>query len=87
MRDKPFTVATLLERVRAAHELEDVTSKSPVAVVNYANKQQRNAWDKGKTKPTIKKKQLGLCSKSGCTTVRLRGIGAALLGTILTFAS
>ena len=66
MRDKPFTVGTLLERVRAAHALEDVTSKSPVAVVNYANKQhtrpQPNAWDKGKAKSNIKKKQLRLCS-------------------------
>jgi len=73
MRDKPFTVATLLERVRAAHALEDVTNKSPVAVVKYANKHnsrpQPNAWDKGKTKSTIEKqKHLRLCVKSGCTT-------------------
>ena len=71
MRDKPFTVATLLERVRAANALEDVTSKSPAAVVNYANKQhtrsQPNGWDKGKTKSLIKKK-LRLCSTPGCTT-------------------
>ena len=72
MRDKQFTVGTLLERVRTAHALEDVTSKSPVAVVNYAHKQhtrsQPNAWDKGKTKSNIKKKQLRLCSQHGCTT-------------------
>ena len=72
MRDKPFTVATLLERVRAAHALEDVTDESPVAVANYANKQhthpQHNAWGKGKPKQTSKKEQLRLCSTSGCTT-------------------
>ena len=70
MRDKQFNVATLLERVRAAHALEDVTSKSPAAVVNYVNKQhtrsQPNAWNK--TKSTIKKKKLRLCSTPGCTT-------------------
>lgn len=60
MRDKPFTVATLLERVRAAHALEDITNKSPIAVANYANKQhtrlQHNAWGKGEPKQTNQKK-------------------------------